>query len=214
MQRINKKTIILTLLVTLLPMIVGLLLWKQLPDMIATHFDANNQPNGWSSKAFTVFAIPAILVGMQLICIFVTSQDPKRANISNKAFKLVVWIIPVCSLLVGAVSYMHALQIPVDIGMICSFFVGVILIILGNYLPKNRNNYTFGVRTPWALNDDDNWRISNRVGGYCIVIAGIICIISGFLRLPGLMIAAVILAGLIPVVVSYVYFRKHKNENG
>lgn len=58
----NKKMIILTSIVTLLPIVIGLLLWNQLPQSIATHFNFNGQPNGYSSKNFTVFVLPLILL--------------------------------------------------------------------------------------------------------------------------------------------------------
>lgn len=213
MLKINKKKVIITTLITLIPMIVGLILWKQLPDSIATHFDSQNQPNGWSSKPFAVFGIPLIMAALHLVCIFLTSADPKKKNINNTAFQFVLWIIPVCSLIVGAVTYLNTFQISIDIGLIISIFIGILFIVLGNYLPKNRNNYTFGVRTPWALNDEDNWRISNRVAGYCFVIAGIAAIIAGFLHQPWILFGAVILAGVVPIVVSYMHYRKHKKKD-
>ena len=64
----NKKMIILTSIVTLLPIVIGLLLWNQLPQLMATHFNFNGQPNGYSSKTFTVFVLPLILRVMHLFC--------------------------------------------------------------------------------------------------------------------------------------------------
>ena len=52
MIRQHKKMILLTSIVTLLPIFIGLFLWKQLPDTVATHFGTDNQPNGYSSKEF------------------------------------------------------------------------------------------------------------------------------------------------------------------
>ena len=92
-----KKTMIITSIVILLPILVGLLLWEQLPEEIATHFDFEGTPNGWTSRGFTVFGIPLFLLACQWICVTVTLQDPKRKNMSEKLLRMVFWIIPIAS---------------------------------------------------------------------------------------------------------------------
>ena len=66
-MKISKRTLIITSLVTLVPMLVGICLWDQLPDVMATHFGFDNEPNGWTSKAFTVFGIPSYLCYYSLL---------------------------------------------------------------------------------------------------------------------------------------------------
>ena len=88
MIRQHKKMILLTSIVTLLPIFIGLLLWKQLPDTVATHFGTDNQPNGYRSKAFAVFGIPAMLLFFHLLCMIFTSMDPKAKNINKKIFQV------------------------------------------------------------------------------------------------------------------------------
>ena len=99
MKKIDKKTLIITTLVNLIPIIVGLLIWDKLPDTIPTHFGMDGTPNGWSSKAFTVFGIPLILAFSHLLCVGITSQDPKYDNMSDKLFGLILWMIPAISIL-------------------------------------------------------------------------------------------------------------------
>ena len=60
MPKLDKRTMILTSIVTLLPMLIGAALWKRLPDVMATHFDLNNEANGFSSKLFSFFLICTI----------------------------------------------------------------------------------------------------------------------------------------------------------
>ncbi|MDO4939864.1 MAG: SdpI family protein [Lachnospiraceae bacterium] len=209
MLKKNKWNIIISIIITLLPVAVGLLLWDKLPDQIATHFDMNNQPNGWSGKEFTVFGIPAILLICQLLCLCGTMLDPKNKNISVKAFGVVIWIIPVCSIMVMFSCYGYALGYVINIGTIAGVFLGIIFIALGNYLPKNKTNYTFGFRCPWTLNDEENWNYTNRIAGYCFVIGGILIIAAALLKKSILMIPIIILMVLIPYVVSFIYFKNH-----
>ena len=66
-----------TSVITLLPVFIGLFLWNQLPDSVATHFGLNNQPDGYSSKAFAVFGLPLILLAVHLVCVVATNIEPK-----------------------------------------------------------------------------------------------------------------------------------------
>ena len=79
----NKKMLLITLGIILLPIIMGLLLWNQLPDTVVTHWGANNQPDGYSSKGFAVIGLPAILSAVHLISIIAASIDPKAKNING-----------------------------------------------------------------------------------------------------------------------------------
>ena len=85
----NKKMLLITLGIILLPIIMGLLLWNQLPDTVVTHWGANNQPDGYSSKGFAVIGLPAILSAAHLICIISVSIDPKAKNINGKMRSIV-----------------------------------------------------------------------------------------------------------------------------
>ena len=113
-----KTTLILTTLISLFPMVIGLLLWNRMPDTIATHFGTNNVPNGWSSKTMAVIGIPLFLAALQIFTAVLTFSDPKRQNIGPKMIRLVLWIIPVTSLIVCCSIYANAVGIAVDIGFV------------------------------------------------------------------------------------------------
>jgi len=204
----HKKTIIITGIVTILPIVIGLILWDKLPDMIATHFSTDNEPNGWSSKAFTVFGIPCILLAMQLFMIVFTSIDPKKNNISGKVLDMVLWIIPCCSMLVGVVSYAYALGIGIKVGMIVNAFVGVLYIIIGNYLPKNGTNFSMGIRSSWALDDPENWSKTNRFAGYCFIIGGIIILLASWLESVWITLGVTLVIALLPYLYSFLFYKR------
>lgn len=84
--------LILTSVIILLPIFIGLLLWRQLPASVATHFGVDNQPDGYCSKAFAVFGLPVMMLFFHFISIVATNIDPKRKNISKKVFHVVMWI--------------------------------------------------------------------------------------------------------------------------
>ena len=103
-----KKMIILTTLLTGLPILIGLILWSKLPDSMATHWDVNGQANGWSGKGTTVFFLPCILMIIHLFAVFLTLNDPKKTNIHKKPMTIIFWIVPVISILMNGVIYLDA----------------------------------------------------------------------------------------------------------
>lgn len=204
-----KKTLILTSIIILLPIVFGILLWEKLPDEIAIHFTFEGVPNGWGSKGFTVFGIPLFLLACQWICTVATFKDPKHANMSQKLFGLVLWIIPAAAFLVMIACYGYALGNETSTGYWALPFLGFLFIIVGNYLPKCRQNYTMGIKVPWTLHDEENWNHTHRMAGFLWVFGGFLLIINVFLKWDWLVVAVIAMAGLVPTLYSYLYYKKH-----
>lgn len=217
MENVKKyrTTIIITTLITLLPILFGLIVWNRLPEQIATHWGANGQADGYSGKAFAVFGMPCILAVLQLFVSFITLNDPKRRNIHKKPLTLVLWILPVMSVLMNCMTYAVALGMKVDVGIIVSILIGLLFIILGNYMPKLQQNYTLGIRVPWTLNSTENWNRTHRLGGKMFILGGFLLIITGFLgsvmgdygTLAALIVIVLICAG-VPAVYSFCLFKR------
>ena len=217
MENVKKyrTTIIITTLITLLPILFGLIVWNRLPEQIATHWGANGQADGYSGKAFAVFGMPCILAVLQLFVSFITLNDPKRRNIHKKPLTLIFWIIPVMSVIVNGITYAAALGMEIEVGIIISILVGILLIALGNYMPKLQQNYTIGIRVPWTLNSTENWNRTHRLGGKTFILGGFLLIIAGFLgsvmgdygTLAALIVIVLICAG-VPAVYSFWLFKK------
>ena len=214
MLKRNRKTIILTTMITALPILAGLLLWPRLPETIATHFDAHGEPNGWSSKAFAVFGLPAFIVGCHLLCAFGTMADPKRKNIQDKMFKLVLWICPVISILTCGGVYLYALGVNVDVSRLAEYMVAAVFIIVGNYLPKCRQSYTMGIKLPWTLNDEENWNATHRFGGWVWMAGGAVFLAVTAMGGMNTIFALVLVAAmvLLPTAYSFLYYRRHRGE--
>lgn len=207
-MKIDKKTLIITLILTLMPCFIGLLLWNQLPDTIPTHFNYNNEIDGYSSKPFVVFAIPALLVILHFLCVFMSLHDPRKQNISPKLKHFVLYIIPSVSLLICVLSYGTALGYMINPGMVVNLLLGFLFIVIGNYLPKIKQNYTMGIKLPWTLASETNWYKTHRMAGWLWILSGILFLGNAFLRSPLLMIAAVILMIGIPGIYSYFLYKK------
>lgn len=203
-----KSKIIITSIITIFPMFIGILLWSKLPDTIATHFGADNVPNGWSSKPFAVIGIPAILLVFHLFTLGITLNDPKKRNIGKMMLSVIFWIIPVVSLVVNTATLSYAMGSKVDIGMIANILVGLMFIIMGNYMSKNRQNFTVGIRVPWTLGNEENWDRTHRLASKLWVIGGIIFVINAFIQSIYVLGIVIFMAGIIPVIYSFVLYKK------
>jgi len=208
----RKKMIILTSFFVLIPVIVGLILWNKLPEKLPVHFNADGAPDNWESRPFAVFFIPLFLWVVHLLTGFITLADPKKQNISDKIFMLVLYICPAASIFGSIVIYTGALSLPVSVNMVGNLFLGIIFIVVGNYMPKTRQNYTIGIKIPWALNDEENWNKTHRFAGVVWVICGAVLIINAFVDAIWIVPASIAVAVLLPTVYSFLlYLRKSKN---
>ena len=204
-----KKTMILTSVVMLIPILIGVLLWDRLPEKVATHFDFEGNPNGWTSRGFTVFGIPLFLLVCQWIAAAVTLSDPKHKNLSEKVFRMILWIVPMASLLLAIVCYGYELGYETSDRTIAFATMGVLFIVIGNYLPKCRQNYTIGIKIPWTLHDEENWNHTHRMAGYLWILGGLLMIVNIFLKWDWLFPVVLAVAVLVPTVYSYLYYRKN-----
>ena len=204
--------LIVTSFIILIPMLIGFGLWDQLPDQIPTHWNMQGEIDGYSSKLFAIVVLPLILVGVQWLCTLGTLADPKNKNIADKLWKLVLWICPVISLLLGYITYGNVLGMQMDINMITPIFMGLLFMIIGNYLPKCQQSYTVGIKIPWTLNSEENWNKTHRFAGPCWMIAGFLSAVLGMLGFMVPMLICLIVMVFVPVVYSYMYYVKYEKD--
>ena len=202
------KVLIVTSLVILLPILAGVILWNQLPEQIPSHWNASGEVDGWSSKPFAVFGMPLILLAFQWLCVIATGADPKKQNHGDKIVNLVFWIIPVLNLLLSALTYSVAMGKQVRVEVVMPVFIGLLFVVIGNYLPKCQQNYTIGIKIPWTLNSEENWNRTHRLSGWVWLVGGLVIMLCGFFNLLWLMLVCFISMVLVPFVYSYILHRK------
>ena len=204
----NLKTLIVTSILIVLPVLAGIILWDRLPEQMPTHWNAAGDIDGWTNKPFTVFGLPLILLAAQWLCVLGTLADPKKENHPTKILHLVLWIIPVLSLVLGTITYATALGKTVRVEVIMPILIGLILAIIGNYMPKCKQNYTIGIKIPWTLNSEENWNRTHRFAGWLWTFSGIVVMLTGFFGGFWIFLIIVLLMVLAPILYSYLLFRK------
>ena len=204
--------LVLTSCIILLHTLAGVILWDRLPDRIATHFNFNNEPDGWSGKAFTVFGMPLVLLFLHWVCLLADGGNMYRTY-ARRVRYIVVFIVPAVSLLMSLICYGYALGIPMNVGRVVMPFLGVLLVLTGNYMPKIRRNPTMGIRLPWTLLDDENWYKTHRFAAPVWVVCGFILIVLGMIgytQWPALLVFLVMF--LMPMGYSFMLYLKKKKQ--
>ncbi len=207
----NKWQLIISSVIILLPVVAGLFIWNYMPEQIATHWGVDGKANGWSGRSFAVFGTPLIMLATHWICIFFTARDPKNKEQSSKVFNMVLWILPVTSLIVCGFNYAIVLGNDINIGMIERVPLGIMFVILGNYMPKCRQNSTIGIKVTWALRNEENWNKTHRFTGKLWVIGGLLILATLFISVENFMYVVfliVLVMSFAPMIYSYIYYRK------
>ena len=202
------KTLILTSVILLLPVAVGLILWNQLPDTLPIHWNMAGEADGWCGKPFAVFGMPLILLAVQWFGMVFMLSDPKRQNQSPKLRLLSFWIVPTVSILISALTFGVAMGKEIPIDTFVTTILGLLFVIIGNYMPKCKQNYTVGIKLPWTLNNEENWNKTHRLAGRLWVVCGLLIVVAGFLHIRWFIIPALLVMSLVPMVYSFFLHRK------
>ena len=215
MMKQHKGKLIVSSVVTLLPILAGLILWNRLPNQMPTHWGLDGSVDGWSGKAFAVFGLPLILLAVHWLCVWGTSLDSGNRGQNRKVSGLVLWIIPVLSWFTSGIMYAAALNLDVNFVTVTLLLIGIMFVVIGNYLPKCKQNHTIGIRIPWTLNDEENWNATHRVGGRIWVAGGVLLLVGCALpeRLAvTLMLVLILLLAAAPILYSWCYHKKQARE--
>ena len=179
----TKTTTIITLILIGLALLAGGILWNQLPEQMASHWDANDQVNGYISKFWGVLLMPLITLGMLVLFLVLPNIDPLKANIAQFRESFNLFIV----LIVAFMLYAHGLTLAWSLGyqdfkMSAAMlpFLGMLFIAVGWMLRKAKRNFFIGIRTPWTLSSDTVWDKTHQLGSVLFMASGALGIVGGF----------------------------------
>ena len=204
-------TMAVTTALTLLPILFGLAVYHKLPDQMPSHWNFAGEVDDYGAKAAVVFGMPAFLAAINVICQFITLADPKRSNADAKVRTLIFWLVPLVSLVMNTGTILVGLGEELSVERIAPVLVGLILVVIGNYMPKVKQNYTIGIKVPWTLHSEENWRRTHRLGGWMFMLSGIVMMLSVVAAseiFALVMVCTVLLSAFVPMIYSYVLYRK------
>lgn len=210
----TRTTMIVVLTMIAIATLAGLLLWNQLPDQIASHWNIQDQVDGYLPKFWGVFMLPLIALGIFVLFLVVPAIDPLKVNIAQfrEVFNLFIVLI------VGFMLYLYGLTLAWSLGydtfkMSNALLpaIGLLFIFIGFMMRQAKRNFFIGIRTPWTLSSDTVWNETHRIGAVLFIISGILAFIGGFfggMTAFWLMFAPMIGSTLFLLIYSYVLYRR------
>ena len=206
----------LILILSAISFALTLWLYPSLPGEIAIHWNIHGEIDNYGSKNW-VFLFAAIPLLIYILALFLPRIDPRRENyVKHRAtFRLIITGIALAMIALHWITILFSLQFNVDVTMWVKIVLGLTWVLIGNYIPRIRHNYTFGIRTPWTLANENVWIKTHRIGGYGFIFSGIIWLIFAPFSYPwvfSLLIGEISAVALSLVVVSWLFFRKENHR--
>jgi uncharacterized membrane protein len=147
---------------------------------VPIHWNVNGDPDGWA-PAWLAFSLgPAITLLVVGLMALVPRIEPRRANLrrSANAYRTVAVALVLFLVVVQVVTVAQGVGYAVPVGLVISFGIGLLFVVIGNVLGTVRSNFMFGVRTPWTLSSDRSWDRTHRLVGRLFVVTGVVVAIS------------------------------------
>jgi uncharacterized membrane protein len=206
------------ILIIVAAIIAGLVAYPSLPAQVASHWNFQGSVDGWNSKNFSVFFLPILLVIMYALFLFLPLIDPKKQNYGKFSdtynwFKI---LIIFALFVIYAATIAFNLGFPIDVSLVVSAVIGFMIMIIGFALPRIKENWFIGIRTPWTLSSPTVWEKTHKVGGKLFIIFGLTIVLAPYIAWPYgviLFMAGALVAVLGTIIYSYVaYSQEERNK--
>ena len=209
MKRVRlTKVDLLSIGLCLVAILPGFLVYDRLPEEIPTHFGLDGNPNGYSSRLFAVVGLPVFVALIQTVYCITTNMFRKDRDM-NRAEKVIRFLFPTILYALQIFVLMYAMGKATNIMTLIGVIETVMLLVLGNYLPKVRRTTFFGIRTPHTLANEEVWDKTHRFAGVLYVIAGIFCMIITVTGMHGALLLTLLVVTIgIPFIYSEILYRR------
>lgn len=205
--KFKKESVISVIISILLFALVNLLFYKKMPETIPTHWGFNNEIDDYSTKFSAFIKTPIFLIVINIFSCFMLDNDPKNINKNKLIILIGKATVPLVLLITFMISVFYGLGKEINVMVIISLFVGFLLIVIGNYLPKTKRNYTVGIKLPWTLNSDENWNKTHRLAGYFFILGGIVFLLTPFIGNEYLIFLTFMIIVIIPAIYSFYLYK-------
>ena len=208
------KTEIIPLLLIVVSLIASVYFYLNFPERVPDHWNIKGEVDGYCSKGSGAFFLPIIYIGFYPLMLFIPMIDPKKERYEQfrKPYHMIKNSVIVFMTIIYFYTGLAGLGYHLfSINIILSLGLGILFIVIGNYMGKVKSNWFCGIRTPWTLSNEEVWNKTHRLGGKVFVIMGLIMLSGMFLPVEIFFIIVIISAifgSLIPVVYSYWLYRR------
>lgn len=191
--------------IILIAFFIGIFFLPQLPLLVATHWGADGQANGYSTREFSIYFLPILMAGLYFLFLFLPSIDPYKKNFSQFKNHYDNFV----AIIMFFLLYIHAITIYWNLGnyfnmiQVLSPAFAVLFYYAGILTENAHQNWFVGIRTPWTMSNKIVWQKTHILGGKLFKITGLIALFS--LILPNFAIFLIIVPPLITATIVFVY---------
>ena len=203
----------LWLILLMITSTVGVIfIYSSLPMQIPVHWDINGDVDRYGNRINIIY-LALIPVLIYILFLILPVIDPRRKNYNKhkKAYRITKYAVILLMLSISWISILYTLEIISDVTRLLFWMIGIIFLLIGNYMRQIRSNFFFGIRNPWTLSNDVVWKKTHRLGGITFVITGIAIVVGSFfgsiVTFILLMIGIVAIL-LVSTLYSYLVYRK------
>lgn len=209
------KTEILPILLIIFSIVSSLYLFQLMPEEIPVHWNFEGQVDRLGDSSSHILIINLVLIGMYLLFIFLPCADPnkKRYIEFKKIYHIFKNILLLFMTSIFFLTNLSAIGYNINISIYVPLFVGILFIIIGNYMAKIKMNWFMGIRTPWTLSSEEVWNKTHRLGGKLFILSGLLIAITGLLPQNYRISVFILAIGLIligSIGGSYFIYKKHQ----
>ncbi len=209
------KSEILSFLLLTLSWAASFYFYRHFPDRVVTHWNVAGQPDGWSGKGFAAFFFPGLLSGIYLLFLFLPMLDPKKNRYVefSKVYDVFRNLILGIMVIIYFIASVSNLGVYLNVGALVPSLIGLLFLIMGNYMGKIKPNWFVGIRTPWTMSSEEVWNKTHRFGGKAFMLSGALIALSGLVPLPlrlPLFVFAIMIILFGTIVYSYLVYLSEK----
>jgi uncharacterized membrane protein len=210
-MKLNRYDLIIPIIAAL-SFIIGAILYSQMPEQMASHWNGQGVADGFTSRFWGTFLMPIVSLVLAGLLVLVPRIDPRKANIEK--FKGYYYSFAIVIMLFFTYVYILTLVWNkggrFDMAQLMTPAMGVIFYIAGVMVGRAKRNYFIGIRTPWTLNNEEVWNRTHRLGGVLFKISGVIATIGVFFPKYAIIFILVPVLGtaIFSIIYSYVIYQK------
>jgi len=211
------RTLIVSAIFILIIVGVAVWLYPHLPAQVPTHWDMQGHVNGYSSRLWTVAPPVLTIIGLALLTVILPLISPRKFEIKPFAavWDLIMLAIQGVVLVIFMAVLLDGAGYRIPISTISVLALGVLLMVIGNYMGKLRKNFFIGIRTPWTLASSAVWERTHRLAGWLFMLAGLIITVGALRGESTVFLLMIVLlpAALIPSAYSLLIYPRYKDRD-
>lgn len=215
--KITLKSEIIPLIAVIGSVITSVLSYSALPEKVISHWNFAGQADGWSSRNFHVLFFPGLLAAMYILFLVLPMLDPKKERYVEfaKTYNIIRSLIMSVFFIIYLIATLVNLGYDINVSRTISLIIGVMMIVMGNFMGKLKKNWFVGIKTPWTLSSENVWLKTHRLGGWLFMFFGLALIAMPYLPESiglTLFIVSIVVVVAVPMVASYLFYRDEENK--